>query len=186
MFTFLRRAKTDGKLAHAPEKCQGRAMDRTCTSLVFALGRSLLAASALALVSACSAISLTDGSGGGGSKAVADTSDAGSDAADASRITPTAKNIIGANCGTERATGVTLCLEVSACPGVRADPDLSPGCGFRIQGSAYDLQCLCDDGSLCPMGTTTTCAARLLANMSAYQVCAQRFDDRCAQPRAKR
>jgi hypothetical protein len=38
------------------------------------------------------------------------------------------------------------------------------------------------------MGTTTTCAdaARLLANMSAYQVCAQRFDDRCAQPRAKR
>jgi hypothetical protein len=128
----------------------------------------------------CSAISLEEGPFGIGRKSV---TDAGADAAIDASGPAEASGTRGIDCGVDRETGVQLCMGVSLCPTVRVDPDLSPACGFRLIGNVFDMQCLCSDGSLCPMGTVKTCAdaARLVQTMSALEVCRQRFEGRCAQ-----
>jgi hypothetical protein len=128
----------------------------------------------------CSAISLEEGPFGIGRRLVVDAgADAAIDATPAAEATSTR----GIDCGVDRETGVQLCMGVSLCPTVRVDPDLSPACGFRLIGNVFDMQCLCSDGSLCPMGTVKTCAdaERLVKTMSALEVCGQLFEGRCAQ-----
>ena len=87
----------------------------------------------------------------------------------------------GINCGVDPSSGISLCLGISACPGVLVDPDQYAGCGYRISGTTIDLECLCDD-SLCPMGSAASCldAKALLADQSGAGVCAGIADGRCA------
>ena len=87
----------------------------------------------------------------------------------------------GTNCGVDPDSGIALCLGISSCPTVRVDPDQFPDCGYRIAGSAIDLECLCGD-SLCPMGKAASCseAKALLFEQSAQGVCAGIAEGRCA------
>ncbi len=109
----------------------------------------------------------------------AGTSDGGTDGAtgDGGTSTGTPKGI---DCGPDPYTGVVLCSAISTCPDIYVDYDLYPGCGFRVHGSVLDLECACY-GQLCPIGVTSSCdeAAKLLANQSAYAVCAQINEGRC-------
>ena len=86
----------------------------------------------------------------------------------------------GIHCGVDPSSGISLCLGISTCPSVRVDPDQFPECGYRISGSAIDLECLCGD-SLCPMGPAVSCldARNLLSEQSALGVCASVADGRC-------
>jgi hypothetical protein len=88
---------------------------------------------------------------------------------------------MGAGCGQEQTTGVTLCRAMSLCPSLTVDPDAFPDCGFRVSGDIIDLECACN-GSLCPMGTATTCsdAAQLMQTQSELAVCAQVSEGRCS------
>jgi hypothetical protein len=88
----------------------------------------------------------------------------------------------GTQCGTDPQSGVTLCLGVAACPGVTIDPTAWPSCGFRITGgSALDLECLCNEDALCPIGVATSCdqATQLLGSQTQLSVCAQTAEQRC-------
>jgi hypothetical protein len=75
---------------------------------------------------------------------------------------------------------VTLCTAISTCPGISVDHDVYPDCGFRIQGTVLDLECLCS-GSICPIGVPATCAQaqQLLAQQTQVAVCTQVSEDRC-------
>lgn len=86
----------------------------------------------------------------------------------------------GINCGVDPSSGISLCLGISSCPSVRVDSDRFPDCGYRISGSAIDLECLCGD-SLCPMGSAASCldAKALLSEQSALGVCAGVAEGRC-------
>jgi hypothetical protein len=112
--------------------------------------------------------------------------DAGADAG-AVATTPTtgvtgAVTPSGAGCTEDAVTQVTLCEQISTCPGVDVDQGAFPGCGFRItQGSpALDLECLCGT-SLCPIGVPSTCAdaTQLLSQQSSITVCEQSDEGRC-------
>ena len=134
--------------------------------------RRLFAALIILPVSACLQIGVPQGdTGGGGSSAGA----AGSSSADAGTAAP-----MGVKCGTDPASGVTLCLGLSSCPSALVDPDQLPGCGYRINGSAIDLECLCND-SLCPVGSAASCddAKALLRDQTAQGVCAGIAEGRC-------
>ena len=96
---------------------------------------------ALAALAACGNTSVGTGSGSGAA------GDGGSGAASAS--------VKGLGCGVERETGALLCAGVSVCPGLLVDQAIYPGCGFRANGSTFDLQCACQD-VLCPIGTPNT------------------------------
>jgi len=87
----------------------------------------------------------------------------------------------GTKCGVDPNSGITLCLGITSCPTVLVDPDQLPGCGYRISGSAIDLECLCND-SLCPVGSAASCgdAKALLAEQSAQSVCAGIAEGRCS------
>lgn len=78
-------------------------------------------------------------------------------------------------CGTDPATGVTLCLQSSQCPGLTIDNSAFPSCGFRQGGaSLLDLECLCNGSELCPIGAPSNCATvqqLLTQEQSALQVC---------------
>jgi hypothetical protein len=91
-------------------------------------------------------------------------------------------SVVGANCGVDPDTGITLCLAISTCPTLVVDPDLFPGCGFRIHAASdvIDLECACY-GQICPIGVTTTCdqAAALMVDQSQYTVCMQVNEGRC-------
>ncbi len=81
----------------------------------------------------------------------------------------------GTGCGTDTQTGITLCVQIDACPGVSVDQGTFPECGFRPGGS-LDLECLCPGGVLCPIGVPTSCteATQLLSQQgSSVQVCQQ-------------
>jgi hypothetical protein len=108
-----------------------------------------------------------DGDGG------ASSSDAGSDGS---------AQVQGAYCGVEPTTGQTLCAAISTCPQVIIDRDLFPNCGYRVNGSALDMQCACD-GYLCPMGTPSTCAQAktLLGQQTEAEICTQVNQGRCLQ-----
>jgi hypothetical protein len=121
--------------------------------IVLALPVSLLA---------CSGISVGTDVGGGsggtaGSSATSTTSSSTSSSGSASSG--------GVSCSTDPQTGVTLCEQVNACPGLVVDQGAFPGCGFRLGGaSKLDLECLCNGDTLCPIGVPTTCtqASQLL------------------------
>lgn len=91
--------------------------------------------------------------------------------------------VLGGLCGVDPDTGVTLCLAISTCPDVVIDPDLFPGCGFRIHPTSVDvidMECACY-GQICPIGVATTCAqaATLMQDQSQYTVCMQVDEGRC-------
>src|SRR5689334_23132191 len=108
-----------------------------------AIGLRLALASAPLLAGGCQLPTLGNGDAGAATD--------GGAAADAG-----ATDLVGADC-TKVATGVTLCAAVSACPSYELDPRIFPHCGFRIAGSALDLECYCT-GILCPIGVATSCA----------------------------
>ena len=93
---------------------------------------------------------------------------------------PPAAGPQGIDCGKDPYTGAILCSGVSTCPGLLVDHDVYPDCGFRIRGTAFDLQCPCY-GGLCPIGSPSTCqdAQALLNAQSEYIVCAQFNEGRC-------
>jgi hypothetical protein len=115
---------------------------------------------------------------GGGKADAGAASDAG--AADAKVV----EKVTGAGCG-QVAPGVVLCRAISLCPQLVVDSDVHPNCGFRIRGETIDLECWCDESSLCPMGAPTTCeaAARLLDAQTELGVCLQVHEGRCAGTR---
>jgi hypothetical protein len=87
----------------------------------------------------------------------------------------------GTNCGTDPETGAVLCLGNSACPGLTIDTEVYPGCGFRIAGSAVDIECSCN-GFLCPLGATSCDDAKTkLMNENYGVVCAQASGGSCVQ-----
>ncbi|HTQ47046.1 MAG TPA: hypothetical protein VMI75_30030 [Polyangiaceae bacterium] len=94
----------------------------------------------------------------------------------------------GTGCGTDPTSGITLCTGLNACPGLTVDQGAYGGCGFRQGGaSAYDLECLCSGGQLCPIGAATSCqtALQLLEQeQSALVVCQQVATGGCLSPAA--
>jgi hypothetical protein len=88
----------------------------------------------------------------------------------------------GTGCTTDPQSGVTLCEQITACPGVDVDQGAFPGCGFRMSASSmFDLECGCGD-SLCPIGTPTSCttAQQLLdQGQSSIVVCEQLDQGTC-------
>jgi hypothetical protein len=93
------------------------------------------------------------GSGGSGSSSGATSSgDAGAASSGSKGATS------GTNCTTDATSGITLCEQIDACPGLVVDQGAFPGCGFRMNAaSMYDLECGCGD-SLCPIGAPTSCS----------------------------
>ena len=91
-------------------------------------------------------------------------------------------SVTGVNCGADPDTGVVLCLGISSCPGVSVDPDLYPGCGFRVHDASdvLDLECACY-GLICPIGIASSCdaATALMQDQSQYTVCMQVDEGRC-------
>jgi hypothetical protein len=90
--------------------------------------------------------------------------------------------VTGSNCGTDTTTGVTLCLGISLCPDVTVDSAVFPACGFRVSGSAIDVECVCGSW-LCPLGATASCdeAAQLLSDQNEGMVCAGTSAGQCTQ-----
>lgn len=92
----------------------------------------------------------------------------------------------GGGCAVDANTGVTLCTTLSACAGFAIDHEVFPDCGFRVNGTAIDVECSCS-GQLCPLGTTTTCAdaQSLLGQVTEQVVCSQISDGRCVDHTTK-
>lgn len=124
-----------------------------------------------ALVLACA--QPNDGLGVGADGGATTSSDAGGDG----------PKVTGTQCG--QLPDGQLCRTTTWCPSVKVDPSRFPNCGFRIRGSAVDLQCVCNGEWLCPMGTPSTCAqaAQLVSSQNELIVCAQISEDRCASLR---
>lgn len=117
----------------------------------------------------CGLLGVGDGSGAGGSSSGAtSTSDSGA--------------AVGSGCGSDPNTGETLCLGNSLCPDITVDASVFPECGFLIDGSAIDVECVCG-GYLCPLGPSATCAevATLLAQTNEGTVCGQLSTGACVQ-----
>jgi hypothetical protein len=88
----------------------------------------------------------------------------------------------GTGCGTDPATGVSLCLGTSACSTVTVDQNVFPECGFYfLNGSVY-LACLCSN-YVCPLGQPATCdqAAALLQSTNEGTVCGQTTSGGCTE-----
>lgn len=94
----------------------------------------------------------------------------------------TTTGVTGVDCGPDPDTGVVLCSGISSCPGLTVDPDLYPGCGFRVHdgSSVLDLECACY-GEICPIGIASSCdqATALMQDQSQYVVCMQIDEGRC-------
>jgi hypothetical protein len=82
---------------------------------------------------------------------------------------------IGVSCGQDPTSGVTLCLGTTACPNLEIDPSTMPGCGFKTTRSPFDLECVCNGNSLCPMGVASSCSQvkSLIGNRSVADICSQ-------------
>ena len=136
----------------------------------------LLAAAAV-LLPGCLSFNL------GGKKASTDAGAGDAAVVDAAVVdvgAPPAAGPQGIDCGKDPYTGAILCSGVSTCPGLLIDHDVYPDCGFRIHGTAFDLQCACY-GGLCPVGSPSTCtdAKALLDAQTEYLVCSQYNEGRC-------
>jgi hypothetical protein len=128
---------------------------------------SLAALSTLALAG-CGILQALEGGGGTGGSAA--TTAAGGSAAPQ-----------GIDCGTDPNTSATLCLGSTVCPGLLIDTQVFPGCGFRVQGSAVDIECSCS-GFLCPLGAATCADAQTKLMAESYGVvCNQLGAGSCAQ-----
>jgi hypothetical protein len=123
--------------------------------------------------------------GGGSSQKDAGVSDAGSvvNKTDAQDDSP---GLQSALCGKDPQTGVELCLAISTCPDEVIDPDLFPGCGYKVKGQSYDLVCLCNGLYLCPVGVPQTCLdiPKLFSEQTVFSICAQVNEGRCVQAQA--
>jgi hypothetical protein len=87
----------------------------------------------------------------------------------------------GIDCGTDPDTSATLCLGNTACPGLTIDTVVYPGCGFRVNGAAVDIECSCS-GWLCPLGATSCAVAKQkLAEENYGAVCGQLGGGACIQ-----
>jgi hypothetical protein len=124
----------------------------------------------LAYVSGCGLFNVSTGASGGtgGASSAAATTGGGTTQ--------------GIDCGADPTTGVTLCLGISSCSGLSIDTEVYPGCGFRVNGAAIDVECVCGD-FLCPLGPTPTCdaAQQLLAQDNEGVVCAQASAGQCTE-----
>ncbi len=81
----------------------------------------------------------------------------------------------GVGCGTDPESGVKLCLGTTECPDVSLDTDAFPDCGFRTTSGSYDLECVCNGNTLCPVGVASSCAeiGDLFAHKSLADFCNQ-------------
>jgi len=119
-------------------------------------------------VSGCALIQALEGGGSGGSATT--TAAAGG--------STTAQ---GSNCGTDPDTSAVLCLGSNVCPGLTIDSSAFPGCGFRVNGSAVDIECSCS-GFLCPLGAASCADAQSkLSNENLGVVCSQLGSAACVQ-----
>jgi hypothetical protein len=86
----------------------------------------------------------------------------------------------GTGCGTDPATGVTLCTGTSECPTLVVDQSVFPECGFYFAGGSIFLACLCSN-YLCPMGLAATCdqAASVLQSTDEGSVCGEASNNAC-------
>jgi hypothetical protein len=129
-------------------------------------------------LTACLQLSTGDGTGSGSGLATSSTGGTSSSAASSGGVTATS----GTGCTTDPQSGITLCEQISNCPGVDVEPGAFPGCGFRLHGtSLYDLECDCSD-LLCPMGAPSSCttAQQLLDQQgSSLAVCEQVSEGTC-------
>jgi hypothetical protein len=142
-----------------------RATLATSVSLAFVL--PLLAAPA------CIVPSISSGSDAGSSEAT--SSDGGTSTSTAS-TTPT-----GTSC-TAITASISLCQTISSCPSLALSTQIFPECGFRINGSAIDPECLCDSEYLCPIGHPATCAEAVTdssGDVNYDSVCEQEVSGGC-------
>lgn len=81
----------------------------------------------------------------------------------------------GVSCGADPDSGQTLCLGTTECPNVSLDTDSFPDCGFRTTSGSYDLECVCNGNTLCPVGVASSCAeiGDLFAHKSLADFCNQ-------------
>ena len=111
------------------------------------------------------------------------TSTSASTAADSGTTTTTTTSTAatGSGCTSDLGGGTILCTSISLCAGLAVDHDAFPDCGFRINGTALDLECDCD-GQLCPLGEPTTCAAaeQILSDQSEIVACEAVNNGSCA------
>jgi hypothetical protein len=87
----------------------------------------------------------------------------------------------GSDCLQNSAATITLCAQITSCPGVTVDRGAYPDCGFRMgAGAVLDVECVCDD-QLCPVGVAASCsqAGMLLDGQSEITVCQQVNESRC-------
>jgi hypothetical protein len=126
----------------------------------------ILAVAGLALaVVSCNILQQLEGGGSGGSSTGSSTT--------ASATGGASTTGAGLDCGVDPQTSATLCLGNTLCPGLAIDSSVYPGCGFRVNGAAVDVECSCS-GSLCPLGASTCAEAQqLLASESYGVVCAE-------------
>jgi hypothetical protein len=81
----------------------------------------------------------------------------------------------GISCGADPQSGVVLCLGTTECKETTLDLDDFPDCGFRTTTGTYDLECVCNGNTLCPVGTATRCEdlPGLFAKKSLADICNQ-------------
>jgi hypothetical protein len=134
--------------------------------------RSVVAAALFAVV--CFGCSLPNVLAGGDAGSSTDPLDGG--AAEGSGP------VQGAEC-TVVGQNASICLAISTCPTTQLDPRLFPSCGYRIHGDALDLECVCDNTWLCPIGVPSSCdqIPGLVAQQTQDTVCAQVNEGRCTQ-----
>lgn len=89
----------------------------------------------------------------------------------------------GVQCGPDPVSGVTLCVGTTECPNANVDPDTFPGCGYKTTTPSFDLECVCDGNTLCPIGVAATCAdiAPLFAKRTVRDVCNQIGSGSCIE-----
>jgi hypothetical protein len=145
-------------------------MNRRSSARAYALASTVLASTAaitlssLCLLGCLPQLESTDDDGG------------------ASTTTETTVGDAGTGCTQSLTTGVTLCSAIASCPTLVVDQTTFPGCGYRIQDEATQLDLQCNCGSyVCPIGLASSCtaAATLLNGLSYATVCAQAAEGEC-------
>ena len=81
----------------------------------------------------------------------------------------------GVGCGKDPTSGVALCVGTTECPKVSLDLDTFPDCGFRTTTGSYDIECVCNGATLCPVGVASSCddIAALFAHKTLADFCNQ-------------
>jgi hypothetical protein len=124
---------------------------------------------------ACIVPSISTGSEDAGASAT------GSDGGTSTSATGATPTVTGTSC-TAITSSISLCQTISSCPTLALSTQVFPECGFRINGTAIDPECLCDSEYLCPIGHPTTCAeaaADSSGDVSYDSVCEQEVSGGC-------